>query len=339
MEVAMKTRWTMCALLALGLLLPAVARSQEALVVYSSVDEENAKKLLDSFTKATNVKVRFTFLSSGPAVARIEAEKNNPQADVWYGAPSENHVVLKEKGLSQPYVSPNAKDLASKFKDPEGYWTSFYMNPLGFASNVTTLKQKGVEPPTSWADLLKPAFKAQVQTPSPQTSGTGYNMVASLVVIMGEDKAFDYLKQLNPSIQTYTQSGTAPSKAAAIGQAGVGVQFTPAFLQLIEEGYPLKITFPKEGVGFEAPAISILKGAPHFELAKKLVDWAISIPGQNALTEAKTYFFPVHPKAALAKGLPAFDEIPTINYDAIWAGKEKKHLVDRWINEVLRAPK
>jgi len=335
----MKTRWMLCGLLALGLLFAGAAGAQDSLVVYSSVDEENAKKLLDAFTKATGVKVRFTFLSSGPAVARIEAEKNNPQADIWYGAPSENHVVLKEKGLSQPYVSPNAKDLAAKFKDAEGYWTSFYMNPLGFASNVNTLKQKGVEPPTSWADLLKPEFKAQVQTPSPQTSGTGYNMVAALVIIMGEDKAFDYLKKLNPSIQTYTQSGTAPSKAAAIGQAGVGIQFTPAFLQLIEEGYPLKITFPKEGVGFEAPAISILKGAPHLELAKKLVDWSITIPGQNAITDAKTYFFPVHPKARLAKGLPSFDEVPAINYDAVWAGKEKKRLVDRWINEVLRAQK
>jgi iron(III) transport system substrate-binding protein len=339
MEAMMKTRWMLCGLLTCALLVPVAAQAQDSLVVYSSVDEENAKKLLDAFTKATGVRVRFTFLSSGPAVARIEAEKNNPLADVWYGAPSENHVVLKEKGLSQPYVSPTAKELAAKFKDTEGYWTSFYMNPLGLASNVNVLKQKGVEPPNSWADLLKPEFTAQVQTPSPQTSGTGYNMVAALVMIMGEEKAFEYLKKLNPSIQTYTQSGTAPSKAAAIGQAGVGIQFTPAFLQLIEEGYPLKITFPKEGVGFEAPAISILKGAPHLDLAKKLVDWSISIPGQDAVTDAKTYFFPVQAKAKVAKGLPALHEVPLINYDAVWAGKEKKKLVDRWINEVLRAQK
>lgn len=331
--------WLRYAILVLSLLVPVAGRAQESLVVYSSVDEENAKKLLDAFSKATGVKVRFTFLSSGPAVARIEAEKGNPQADVWYGAPSENHVVLKEKGLSQPYLSQGARDLAAKFKDPEGYWTSFYMNPLGFASNLKVLEQRKTPPPASWADLLKPEFRAQVQAPSPQTSGTGYNMVAALVLIMGEDKAFEYLKKLNPSIQTYTQSGTAPSKAAAIGQAGVGIQFTPAFLQLIEEGYPLKITFPREGVGFEAPAISILRGAPHADLAKKLVDWSISLPGQAVLTDARTYFFPVHPKAKLAKGLPAFDEIPTVNYDAIWAGKEKKRLVDRWINEVLRAPK
>ncbi len=116
----MKSRWLLCGILVLSLSFPMLARAQDTLVVYSSVDEENAKKLLDAFTKATGVKVRFTFLSSGPAVARIEAEKNNPQADLWFGAPSENHVVLKEKGLSQPYVSPNAKDLAAKFKDPDG---------------------------------------------------------------------------------------------------------------------------------------------------------------------------------------------------------------------------
>src|SRR5512139_1281363 len=118
----MKTRWMLCGLLVLGPLVAGTAWAQDSLVVYSSVDEENAKKLLDAFTKATNIKVRFTFLSSGPAVARIEAEKNNPQADLWFGAPSENHLAMKEKGLTEAYDSPNAKELAAKFKDPEGYW-------------------------------------------------------------------------------------------------------------------------------------------------------------------------------------------------------------------------
>lgn len=333
--------WRLC----LGVLLAIVgwpagpAVPAEEVVVYSSVDEENAKKLLDAFTKATGVQVRFTFLSSGPAVARLEAEKGNPRADVWFGAPSENHVAAKEKGLTQPYVSPNAKDLAARFKDKDGYWTSFYMNPLGLGVNTKALKDRGAPMPASWEDLLRPELRNQIQMPSPQTSGTGYNMVAALVQMWGEDRAFAYLKRLHPNVQTYTQSGTAPSKAAAIGQAIVGIQFTPAFLQLADEGYPLQLVFPTEGVGFEAPAISIVKGAPHPEAAMRLVDWFLTLGGQNALTDAKTYFFPVHPKAKLTKGLPAFDQIPVTNYDAVWAGENKKRLVDRWINEVLRAPK
>jgi iron(III) transport system substrate-binding protein len=314
------------------------APAAEEVVVYSSVDEENAKKLLDTFTRATGVQVRFTFLSSGPAVARLEAEKANPRADLWFGAPSENHVAAKEKGLTQAYVSPNARDLAAHFRDKEGYWTSFYMNPLGLGVNTKVIKERGAPVPASWEDLLRPEFRNQIQMPSPQTSGTGYNMVAALVQMWGEDRAFEYLKRLHPNVQTYTQSGTAPSKAAAIGQAAIGIQFTPAFLQLADEGYPMQIAFPKEGVGFEAPAISIVKGASHLDAAKKLVDWFLTLDGQNAFTDAKTYFFPVHPKAKLAKGLPPFDQIPVMNYDAVRAGQDKKRLVDRWINEVLRAP-
>jgi len=325
--------------LCLALVAGGPAGAAEEVVVYSSVDEENAKKLLDAFTRATGVQVRFTFLSSGPAVARLEAERGNPRADVWFGAPSENHVAAKEKGLTQPYVSPNAKDLAPKFRDKDGYWTSFYMNPLGLGINTKTLKDRGIPLPASWEDLLRPELRSQIQMPSPQTSGTGYNMVAALVQMWGEEKAFAYLKRLHPNVQTYTQSGTAPSKAAAIGQATIGIQFTPAFLQLADEGYPLQLVFPKEGVGFEAPAISIVKGAPHPDPARRLVDWFLTVEAQNAITDAKTYFFPVHPGAKLAAGLPAFDRIPVMSYDAVWAGENKKRLVDRWINDVLRAPK
>jgi iron(III) transport system substrate-binding protein len=338
MRLAMMLRLLM---LVPGLLVavPRPAPAAEEVVVYSSVDEENAKKLLDAFTKATGIQVRFTFLSSGPAVARLEAEKGNPRADVWFGAPSENHVVAKDKGLSQPYLSPNAKDLAPHFRDKDGYWTSFYMNPLGLGVNTKVIKERGAPVPTSWEDLLRPELRNQIQMPSPQTSGTGYNMVATLVQLWGEDRAFEYLKKLHPNVQTYTQSGTAPSKAAAIGQAAIGIQFTPAFLQLADEGYPLQLVFPKEGVGFEAPAISIVRGAPHLDAAKKLVDWFLTLDGQNTITDAKTYFFPVHPKAKLMKGLPPFDQIPIMKYDAVQAGQDKKRLVDRWINEVLRAPK
>ena len=103
----------------------------DELIVYSSVDEENARNILDEFSKATGIQVNMVFLSSGPAMSRIEAEKANPLADVWFGAPSENHIIAKDRGLTQPYISKTAEDLAGGFKDPEGYWTAFYMNPAG----------------------------------------------------------------------------------------------------------------------------------------------------------------------------------------------------------------
>lgn len=306
------------------------------LMVYSSVDEENARDILAAFTKDTGIPVRFVHLSSGPALARMEAEKDNPRADVWMGAPSENHVTAKQRGLTQPYFSPNAKVLDAKFVDEEGYWTSFYMNPMGVAMNTAWAKKAGVETPESWQDLLKPEFAKEIQMPTPQSSGTGYNLVASLILAWGEEEAFSYLRELDKNIQTYTQSGTAPSQAVAVGEAGIGIQFTPAFLKYMDEGYPLQLIFPKEGVGYEAPAISIIKGAPNLEHAQALVDWLISLEAQNKFGELKTYFFPVHPQAVAGEGLPAFNEIPLLEYDAIWAGDNRKDIVDKWIDEVLR---
>lgn len=313
-----------------------VAAAAQSVTVYSSVDEENARKILKAFTEETGIEVRFVFLSSGPALARIQAEAQNPQADIWLGAPSENHVLAKDRGLTQPYVSPNAAALADQFKDPEGYWHAFYMNPMGVAINTQWLDRSGASVPETWADLLKPEYRGQIQMPTPQSSGTAYNLVASLVLMWGEDQAFQYLKDLNANVQTYTQSGTAPSQAVALGQSGVAIQFTPAFLELMDEGYPLQLVFPAEGVGYEAPAVSIIKGAPNLEGAKKLVDWLISVEGQNVLSREKTYFFPVHPEAETGEGLPSISEIPLIEYDALWAGQERERLVNLWIDEVLR---
>lgn len=335
-------RTAVVCLLAFATVLPLAAGGQpeakpDKVVVYSSVDEANAKKILDAFTADTGIAVSFVHLSSGPALARMAAEKNNPQADVWLGAPNENHIVAKEQGLSVPYKSSALNSLDAQFKDPEAYWRSFYMNPMAFAVNTEALAKIGAPVPASWEDLLKPVYKGQIQMPTPQASGTAYNVVASLVTLWGEEKAFDYLKKLNPNIQTYTSSGTGPSKAVAVGQCAIGIQFTPAFFEFIDQGYPLQVVFPKEGVGYEAPAVSILAGAKNLEASKKLVDWLVSKDAQDLLSEAKTYFYPVNPRAALGDGMPKFSSLKTISFESQWAGENKKRLVERWVNEVLPA--
>ncbi|HEY9054818.1 MAG TPA: ABC transporter substrate-binding protein [Rectinemataceae bacterium] len=326
----------MAVILALAAL-PVFAKPGQTVVVYSSVDEVNAKKILDAFSAETGIAVQFVQLSSGPAYTRIKAESSNPQADVWFGAPSENHIIAKNEKLTQPYKGPGFDKLGKEFKDPEGYWRSFYMNPMAFAVNKEVLARIGAPKPTSWADLLNPAFKGQIQMPSPQSSGTAYNIVASLVVMMGEDKAFDYMKKLAPNVQTYTSSGTAPSKAVQVGQCAVALQFTPAFFEAIEKGFPVEVVFPKEGVWFEAPAVSIIKGAKNLEAAQVLVDWLETVKGQNVFTDKQTYFYPVLAGAKLGKGMPEFESLKTIDVDPIWAGEQKKRLVERWVQEVLTA--
>jgi iron(III) transport system substrate-binding protein len=305
------------------------------LVVYSSVDEENAKKILNGFSKATGVKYQMVFLSTGPALSRIEAEKANPQADVWFGAPNENHIMAKDKGLTQPYVSKNASAVDPNFRDPQGYWHAFYMNPLGIGVLADELNKRNIKVPATWADMTNPVYKGLIQMPSPQASGTALVVIMTLVQIHGENKAYELMKSMNPNVQTYTQSGTGPAKSLAIGEAKVAIQFTPAFLQLMDEGYPVKVVFPTEGVGYESPALSVVKGAKNLDSAKELVDWILAREGQETLSAQKTFFFPVRKDVSAGKGLPRLSDIKLIEYDRDVLAKDRNRLVDRWVKEVL----
>lgn len=335
MRLPFKARSPATTLLAATLTSMLAIGAAQALTVYSSVDEENAKRLLDAFSKDSGVKVQMVFLSSGPALSRIEAEKARPQADVWFGAPSENHIIAKQRGLTEAYVSPNAAALPDAFKDKEGFWNAIYTNPLAIGVRTDILKGRNAPVPASWEDLKNPAYKGLIQMPSPQSSGTAYAMILTLIQQRGEDGAFAYLKALNPNVQTYTQSGTAPSGALGVGETPLAIQFTPGFLKLAGEGYPVQVVFPSEGVGYEVASMSILKGAQNADEAKKLVDWMTSKAGQSALSATKTYFLPVRPDVSAGAGVASLDKIKLTPVDAAFAAQNKKRLVERWTKDVL----
>jgi len=307
----------------------------QALTVYSSVDEENAKRLLDAFSQSTGIKTQMVFLSSGPALSRIEAEKARPQADVWFGAPSEHHILAKERGLTSAYISQNAGSLPEQFKDGEGFWHAIYTNPLAIGVRTDILASRNAPVPASWEDLKNPAYKGLIQMPSPQSSGTGYSVILTLLQQRGEEGAFAYLEALNPNIQTYTQSGTAPSGALGVGETALAIQFTPGFLKLADEGYPVSVVFPSEGVGYEVASMSILQGAANMEEAKQLVDWMTSLEGQQALSDVKTYFLPVRGDVRAGTGVASLDTIKLTAVESSFASENRQRLVEKWVSEVL----
>jgi iron(III) transport system substrate-binding protein len=304
------------------------------LTIYTSVDEANARKILNAFSSDTGVKVNYVFLSSGPALARIQAEKDNPQADVWFGAPMANHIVAKDQGLTVAYKTSSAAGIDAKFLDADGFFYAFYMNPIGIGVNLDVLKQVKAPVPATFQDLAKPAYKGLIQYPNPQSSGTAYSFLTGLVSVMGEDGAMNYLKALAKNVQSYTQSGTGPSNAVGIGQAAIGIQFTPAFFQYMDKGYAVKVIFPPEGVAYESASVSIIKGTKNAADAHKLVDWILSKKGQQAIVSQKTYFYPVRSDVEFGS-LPALSSIKLIAVSEEWAASNKSRLIGRWINEVL----
>ncbi|MGE5507791.1 MAG: ABC transporter substrate-binding protein [Chitinophagales bacterium] len=326
-------------LLAIGLLLAVVAlvpvtvSAAEKVVVYTTLDEDLARAVIAEFQKDTGIQVEWVRLSSGEVNSRLVAEKARPQADVWWGAPAVNHIAAKLDGVTAPYVSPAAEKQPEKFRDKDHYWHGLYVGPLGFATNTDFMKAKKVAAPTSWNDLLKPEFTGMVQVSNPASSGTAYTVLATLVQIMGEDKAFAYLKQLNKQVSQYPSSGSKPATNAGLGECGVGISFAQDIVgKVIEKGYPVKLTFPKEGIGVEVAAVSLVKGAPHPEAAKKLIEWAISTKAQKMYAATKCW--PISAGVKLSEELPELSELPVIPFDHKWAGDNHDRLVERWQKEV-----
>ena len=325
-------------LAALALFFSYQAWAADTVNVYSIWPENWARPMFEEFEKATGVKVNFVRFSSGEALARVIAEKNNPRVDVLFGGPVETFAAGISEGVFEPYKSPSFAKLPARFRQPDGQWTAIADDPLVFMTNAKFLKENNLQPPTSWNDLLNPAYKNMLQMADARTSGTAVTRIFSVLEVNNRDenKAFDYMKKLRPNVQLYTKSGGGGTLPVGLGQAGGGIFFIVDALDTKAKGYDVVISFPKDGIGTAAEGIALIKGAKNPELGKKLIDWATSPAMQNQFAKYKINFVPAHPDVALDPGLAeVLKGAKLFPIDADYAGANRKKVVDRWVAEVL----
>ena len=314
------------------------AFAAETINAYSIWPENWARPMFEEFEKATGIKVNFVRFSSGEALARVMAEKNNPQVDVLFGGPVETFAAGISEGVFEPYKPPSFAKLPARFRHPDGQWIAIADDPLVYMSNDKFLKEHNLKAPASWNDLLAPAYKNMLQMADARTSGTAVTRIFSILEVNGRDetKAFDYMKKLRPNVQLYTKSGGGGTLPVGLGQAGGGIFFIVDALDTKAKGYDVTISFPKEGIGTAAEGIALIKGAKNPELAKKLIDWATSPAMQGQFAKYKINFVPANPAVALE---PSLGEVlkgaKIFPIDADYAGANRKRIVDRWIAEIL----
>jgi iron(III) transport system substrate-binding protein len=297
---------------------------------YTAFDTEEAKYYIEAFEAETGIKVEWVRMSSGEVLARVEAEASNPQASVWHAGSNTSHINAASKGLLEPYRPKIDFELLPQFHAADWAWTGFYTGAIGFISNKDFLKKKGIEAPTSWADLLKPELAKNVAMAYPYTSGTAYTTYAGLVQMYGEKQTLDWWEQFDKqSVFQYTKSGTGCIPMVGLGEAGVGIAFSHDIVAKgINQGYPVVMTFPKEGTSFEVGGLALIKGGPEPELGKQFIDWCFSVKAQELFQKYSR--LPVNPKAKVAPGAVTLDKVKLINYDAIWAGQNNDRLIAAW---------
>ncbi len=337
-----KTAFTTLALIATA----SAAQAQDAEInILCSVQAEWCSLIQTTFAKTTGIKVNLVQKGSGESLAQLTAERANPKTDVWFGGTGDPHLLAAEQNLTLEYRSaqlPQLQIWAQKQAQQSGYKTvGIYSGPLGFGYNTELLARKKLAVPKVWADLLKPEYKGEIQVADPRASGTAYTMIATLVQLMGEDKAYDYLAALHKNVSSYPRSGTGPIKAVARGEATISISFVHDAPGEKAQGFPIEAITPADGTGAEIGSMSIVKGARNLENAKKFYEWALTPAAQQFGAAAKQFQLPSNKGTPVDPRVPDFKKIKLIDYDYAKYGSAavRKQLIQNWERKAFNQAK
>lgn len=339
----MHRRILLAALATIGLVAPAWA--QQTLTLYCSVQEEWCRPMATAFERETGIKVAMTRKSSGETYAQIRAEAANPRGDVWWGGTGDPHLQAAEENLTERYESPMMVDVQDwarrQWEQSGGRTIGIYAGALGYSYNRPQLERRRIAAPRCWADLLKSDFRDEVQVADPNSSGTSYTMLATMVQLMGEEPAFQFLRQMHRNVNQYTRSGAAPARAVATGESLVGITFLHDAVAQAVGGAPVVVVPPCEGTGYEIGSMSIIRGARNMEAARRWYDWALTPSAQGLAVQARAFQVPSNRNAEVPPEAPRLQDIKLIDYDFARFGSsaERTRLLARWDREIKAAPR
>ena len=314
------------------------AKGEGELVVYGSCEEEYLAAACQHFEELFGIKTTFQRLSTGEVQAKIEEEKGNPSADVWFGGTTDPYNVCAAEGLLEPYAAVNASHLISDmYKDADNNWFGIYKGILGFMVNTDELARKEQEAPADWADLLKDEYKGEIWLSNYNTAGTAKLVVNTMIQKYGHDEGIKYLVDLDKNIEVYTKSGSGPSKNVGTGECIIGIGFLhDGITQIVDNGYTnVSLIIPSSGTSFEVGATAIFKGAAHSNAAKLWIEYALSPECVELAAKNGSYQFLVIDNAEQPSQASEFGLDPNnvMEYDF----EDAKANTTTYVEEVMKA--
>ena len=283
------------------------AAAAQKLVIYTSMKESLIGQLRDAFLKMhPGIEIDYQSAGAGKLMAKIAAERESGKimADVLWTSEVPDFYQLQSQGLLEKYVSPEVKNIVNPLTDFDGSFTPARLGTLGIAYNTRFVK----EAPTTWQDLMKPAFKGAFGIANPALSGTAYVSVAML------EKAFgwEFFQKLKANGAKMGKGSGQVVDDTASGDLVASLAVDYITNDKIEKGATLALVYPPEMLVIPSP-VTIFKGTPNLEAAKKFVDFLLSKQGQEIIAQEGT--LPVRPDVKV----PAKFNLPTPD-DAVKRG-------------------
>lgn len=275
--------------------------------------------------------------NSGQALSQVLAERSSPVADMaYYGITF--GIKAKNEGVTQAYKPARFEDIPAGLKDPEGHWWTVHQGTLGLFVNKDALNGKPV--PACWRDLLKPEYRGLVGYLDPSSAAVGYVGAVAVNEALGGsldnmDPALDYFKQLaknDPLVPKQTSYARVVSGELPIL---FDYDFNAYRAKYTEKG-AFEFVIPCEGTVSFPYVMTLSKGAPHPENARKILDYLLSDKGQAIWTNA--YLRPARPielsTEVKARFLPDADYARAKTVDWGKAEMVQKAFSDRYLAEI-----
>jgi 2-aminoethylphosphonate transport system substrate-binding protein len=280
----------------------------------------------DAFTKQTGIKVQYIESGSGEVINRVAREKANTQADVIVTLPPFMQKAAAD-GLVEAYNTPEASAIPADARDPQGRFYPLVNNYFCFIYDGAHLQSA----PKTWNDLLDPKFKGKIQYSTPGQAGDGTAlMVLTFHALGGKDAGFAFLKKLQAN--NVGPSSSTGKLAAKVNKGELYVANGDMQMNFSQMGDNpnLRIFWPADDKGqrITLPVpyyIAVVKGAPHADNGKKLMDFLLSKKAQETVS-------------SIAKGLPVRSDVkPTDeNYKKLHGYIEGVKVVTPDWNSVLQ---
>jgi iron(III) transport system substrate-binding protein len=313
--------------MALGLaLLGGEALGVEKLMVYTSMKESLIGKLRDEFARK-HPEIAFDYYSAGAGklMAKVAAERQSGKmtVDVLWHSEVPDFYALKKDGMLEKYVSPEAQNVKSPVKDPDGFFTPARLGTLGIAYNT----KKVAVPPKSWPDLLDARFRKGLGIANPALSGTSFVSISLLVNTFG----WDYIEKLRKNGAIVGQGSGQVVDDTASGDLLVTLAPDYIAVEKMRKGANLGLVFPKEMLVIPSP-VAIVKGTPNRKAAEKFIDFLLSKEGQTII--ASTGTLPIRSDVAVPKelGLASADEAVgrAMKLDYLKTMAEKEAIIEKF---------
>ncbi len=274
----------------------------KSVVVYSALDKEFSQPILDDFESHNGIKILPKFdpesTKTVGLTSEIIAEAKRPQCDLFWNNEILNTLRLDKLGLLEPFNSPVAKDLDARWRSPNNTWFGFAARARILIVNKNLIE--GKERPQSIEDLADPKWRGQIGIAKP-LFGTTATQAACLFAVWGNTKAEGYFRRLKANGVHVFGGNRRVAEAVATGQLAFGLSDTDDAMGEIDQGMPVEIVYPDQGsngIGtlFIPNTVSIIKGCPHPESARQLLDYLLSPAVEKKLAEGPSAQIPLNPK-------------------------------------------